>query len=440
LIGIVVVIEGALLMSMAAPAKIENYGSLREFTVTLAGLQLAALGALIAISWLVVDLKFIVSRDKVRKAFFIFITAVNVIVMIEGLLLTISAEAVTFEGGDRYGHVAAAMLSMQLFAIGAFSLLLWLERSIKPTNLLSWVVGMGSAVSLASIGALIIGVASPLDANFLTNIGEGKMTIAGVFLMALSLVFIIGFMMDGTRFGKRKPLKIFFEVYFIVVALLFAFGSAYLSALASHFELGDFFSAGQMYMAAFFAVTFMLSVLVLAAWFTRSRTFSRGFIVEGVGISIAIALAGIGIEVFGLAGRTVVQDLFTLPHGIVLMIGAQLVVLPCAIVMFDLLRGKEHFRSQTVTSVMDIALLLIPMIIASEGLVIMISSARVVIDNGYGFLEQTVFAFGAIVTIFGILMMAAWCFRDSLPSPRLRRIEILATVFFTLMFAAAFVI
>jgi len=427
-------------MSMAAPATIENYGGLREFTVTMAGFQLAALGAFIAISWLVVDLKFIASRDKVRKAFYIFITAVNVIVMVEGLFLTVSAEGVTFEGGDRYGQVAAAMLSMQLFAIGAFSLLLWLERSIKPTNLLSWVVGTGSAISLASIGALIIGVASPLDANYLTNIGEGKMTLAGVLLMVLSMVFIIGFMLDGTRFGKKRPLKIFFEVYFIAVALLFAFGSAYLSALASHFELGDFFSAGQMYMAAFFAITFMLSVLVLAAWFLRDRKFGRGLMIEGIGVSAAIVLAGIGIEVFGLAGRTVIQDLFTLPHGIVLMVGAQMVVLPCAIVMFDLLRGKEHFRSQTVISVMDIALLLISMIMATEGLVIMISSARVVINNGYGFLEQTVFAFGAVVAILGILMMAAWSNREPLASPRLRRIEVLMTIFYLLMFAAAFVI
>jgi hypothetical protein len=438
-IGIAIIVEGGLLISTSAPATIDNFGGIRESTVILAGAQLALLGILISVSWLLLDLSFVRSRPLVCKLLFFVALAINLVVMAEGLYLTTNAEGVSFEGGSTFGRVAAALLSAQLFFIGAFSTSLWIVRERKIINILAWTIGIASALGLAAIGASIIGVASPLTADFITGIGEGKMMVAGSLLMLLSTILVIGFLLNGTKFMKGK-VKIFLSVVFIAITALAAIGSVYLSALASHFELGDFFAAGQMYMAAFFVVTFMLSALVLASWWMKDRKLDLKFVIEAVGVLAAIILAGVGVEVFGLAGKTEIEGLFTLPNGIVLLLGVQLILLPCIVLTLKMLEGMKHFNSQTMKSLFEIVMLFLTIIITFEGIGTMIVSSPLSISNGYGFTETTMFLFGTSVAASGIVMLLAWNLREAHSAPRQRRFEVLVIIFMVLMLLAALLI
>ncbi|MCE5296942.1 MAG: hypothetical protein LLG16_07555 [Euryarchaeota archaeon] len=440
IVGIAIVIEGVFLMSVAAPVMIDNIGGVREMYVMLAGVQLALLGALMTLSWFLLDLPFFRSKTTVRKVLYIVVLAINIAVMAEGLFLTTSAEGIVFEGGRSFGRVAAALLCAQLFSVGAISSVLWVVRDKKIANILVFIAGIGSAIGLAAIGATIIGVASPLTTDMLTNVGEGKMTVAGSVLIALSVVLALGFVLDGTKFLKNKRLKMVVEIMFIAITGIIAIGSAYLSALSAHFELGEFFAAGQMYMAAFFAVIFMLSVLVLASWWMRDRKLTLRFFIEALGILAMTLLAGVGIIVFGLAGRTEFEGLFTLPHEIVLLIGAQLVILPCLAIMLSLIRGKSHFDTPTMTSFIDIGMLMIAVLITFEGIATMIASTPLHIENGYDFLESTMSLLGTGIAASGIVMLASWNQREDRSNPRQRRVEVLFAVYLALMFMAALLI
>jgi hypothetical protein len=144
--------------------------------------------------------------------------------------------------------------------------------------------------------------------------------------------------------------------------------------------------------------------------------------------------------VFGLAGRTEFEGLFTLPHEIVLLIGAQLVILPCLAIMLSLIRGKSHFDTPTMNGFIDIGVLVITVLITFEGVATMIASTPLHIGNGYNFLESTMSLLGAGIAASGIVMLTSWNQREERSSPRQRRVEVLFVVFLTLMFVAALLI
>jgi hypothetical protein len=439
-LGIAIIAEGGLLMSMAAPVMIDDHGGVREMYVMLAGAQLALLGILISASWFLLDLPFIRSKTMARKMLCFAALAINIAVMAEGLFLTTNAEGITFDGGSSFGTVAAALLSAQLFSIGAFSTALWVIREKNAVNILTFVAGVGSAIGLAAIGATIIGVASPLTTDLLTNIGEGKMTAAGAALMVFSALLALGFLLDGTKFLKKRRWDLVVEVVFIAITAIIAIVSVYLSALSGYFELGDFFAAGQMYMAAFFAVIFMLSVLVLVSWWMRDRNLTKRFVAEAVGMLAMTVLAGVGIIVFGLAARTEFEGLFTLPHEIVLLIGAQLVLLPCFVISLSMIRGKRHFETPTMKGLIDGAVLILAVLISIEGIATMIASVPLNVGNVYHFLESAMFLLGAGIAASGMVMLTSWNLRESRSSPRQRRVEVLMLIFLALMFLAALLI
>ncbi|QLH74191.1 MAG: hypothetical protein HPY73_01155 [Methanomassiliicoccales archaeon] len=439
LLGLAIIIEGGALAINASPAMVEGFGGLRESTVLMAGAQLIILGIIIFSGWFAIDLKNISSRPKVSKVLHLLFLVSSLCVMFEGLFLTVNATKVTFEEGETYGMVASALLSAQLFCIGALSSSLWVNRRKEVTNPISWVVGIASSIGLSSVGAILIGVASPLRTALIMNVGEGKMTLAGVLVFILSFILIFAFLLDGTKYFKGRTRTVF-EVLFLAIVAVFMLGSTYLSALADYFELGNEFAAGKMYMGAFFAVIFMLSALSLAGWWTRNRTPGRRFIIESVGILSAILLAGIGIEVFALAGETKVTGLLTLPHAIVLLFGAQIVILSMICLGIFLTRKMKLFATPLVRSFTITLMLITASLISLEGIVISVAAADIDVAGLGKILESTVGIFGLGMSGAGILIILTWNMRDDHSSPRMRRAEILTAIFLLMLFVAALAI
>jgi hypothetical protein len=404
LIGLTILVEGSILAISAKPAIIQGIGGIQSSTVLLAGIQLALLGAFIMLAWPLKDLKLLKDRTELHKIFTFLILILNLVVLVEGLFLTLYANKVIFTGGRTFGHVAAALLSAQLL----------------------------------SLGLMIIGCASALTAGNISDVGPGKMTVAGSVLLALGAICLFVWLFNG-KLGQWKGGRVPFILICISTAVI-GLAAIYLSGVATDMRLGNFFRATKLQVVLVASGLFLLAAVSFVAWFIRTEQMRLRFLPELIGLVCGLILATEGVIVFGLADKATIVGYGILPASVTLIIGYQMILLGGVVVMAWLLQVTNYFNKGFRKTLLDLFMVLITSIVVIDGISALVISGQTQLVGVGTLTHRTIVLFGLQLGVLGLVSSLTWVFRENPATPRLRRFQFLAFLFMALLLIAAMVI
>jgi hypothetical protein len=438
LIGLTILVEGSILAISAKPAIIQGIGGIQSSTVLLAGIQLALLGAFIMLAWPLKDLKLLKDRTELHKIFTFLILILNLVVLVEGLFLTLYANKVIFTGGRTFGHVAAALLSAQLLSLGLMSTILWFKRDAKEINLLAWFAGIVASTGIVASGAMIIGCASALTAGNISDVGPGKMTVAGSVLLALGAICLFVWLFNG-KLGQWKGGRVPFILICISTAVI-GLAAIYLSGVATDMRLGNFFRATKLQVVLVASGLFLLAAVSFVAWFIRTEQMRLRFLPELIGLVCGLILATEGVIVFGLADKATIVGYGILPASVTLIIGYQMILLGGVVVMAWLLQVTNYFNKGFRKTLLDLFMVLITSIVVIDGISALVISGQTQLVGVGTLTHRTIVLFGLQLGVLGLVSSLTWVFRENPATPRLRRFQFLAFLFMALLLIAAMVI
>lgn len=438
LMGLIILAEGTLLALSAKPAIIQGIGGVQSSTVLLAGLQLALLGAFILFAWPLKDLKLLKDRNEVHKIFTFLILILNIGVMVEGLFLTLYATKVIFVGGRTFGHVAAALLSAQLLCLGIISTILWFKREAKEVNLLAWLAGIATSTGFVASGALIIGCASALTATNISDVGAGKMTVAGSVLMALGTICLLAWLFKDGKLGQIKGGRLLTIMVCASTAVV-GLASIYLSGVASSIKLGNFFSATKLQVVLVVSVLFFIAAVGFVSWLIRTEPLRFKFLPELFGLLSGLMIATEGVIVFGLAGKATIQGFGILSASVINVVGIQIILFGGMVVFAWLLHHTKYFSIGSRKTLLDGFMIIITSVIVIDGISVLVISGPTMLDGVGGLLRGTIVLFGSQLGVLGLITSLTWVYRENPASPRLRRFQFLAFLLMALLLIAAMV-
>jgi len=439
LIGVTILGEGSFLIWYARSALIGGIGHILTRTVSLFGIVIAVLGLLMVLSWALKDLKFLRAKPRIYQVLSILATVMFIGVMAIGLGLTMNARSVAFDGGYDLGPVAVAVLCAQFFIFGALSAALWFKRDSKVKNLVAFLGGNLGSIGIAASGAMIYGCAAPLTATYLLDIGAGKMHLVGLMLIVLGFVGVVAWALAGSRVAKGKVL-LALNIIVIATSALTVIGAIYLSGVASKFILGNFFSGTKVQMVAFASVLFLMAATAASAWMVREKTLNRRFLLQALGMLAGLVLATAGVAVLGFAGETKIEGLGTLPHNLIFMFGGQIILLGGMSTLSWVLKDTKYFNFGFRKTALDLMMIMLMSIAVVDGLAaLMVAADTNIVEIGL-IRQRTMFIFGAGLAGLGLLSLITWTFRENPAPPRLKRIEFLIFLFWTLMVVAGIVL
>ncbi|HSV42664.1 MAG TPA: hypothetical protein VLH13_04555, partial [Methanomassiliicoccales archaeon] len=389
--------------------------------------------------WAVKDLDMVRSRPRMSKMFYVVALLINLVVLAEGLFLTLNARHVHFVGGESYGPVAVALLAGQLFALGAMAALLWFHKWREGTNVLAWMAGHVSSIGLVTFGAIIMGCANFVTGTALNGFTKATMYSGGSMLLLLGSIPLIAWLFDSLTLEKRpvalvRRLLGWAAPICMVVLIV---GTIALSGLADDFRIRDTFKGSKLLMVAFSAFLFMLASLALASWMVRRRPLVRSFVFDTLGIVSGILVAAEGVAVFGMAGETTIKGIGTLPHFIIQMIGAQLILLGLAIGLVWIISGHRFFSAGIKRTMLDGLIYLLTALVVVDGLAGLSIKGQLSIQGIGTILESTMVLFTAQLALLGLISLFVWIFRSDGPTPMMKRFGFLAWLFLALMLPAA---
>ncbi|OPY31694.1 MAG: hypothetical protein A4E32_01296 [Methanomassiliicoccales archaeon PtaU1.Bin124] len=432
LLSIVVMGEGAFLIWYARPAIIEGIGGILARTVSMAGAGLFVLGLLMFLYWLLKDMSFVKDRKLVAKVLNVLGGIASAALVVIGLSVTMSAREVSFQHGYTFGRAAVAVLGSQLILVSFPALILYMKGREPIKNLVTFLGGVLGSTGLIAFGAIIIGVASPFTADFIKDVGAGKMTLLGLFLIITGGLGLAAWMLIGSKWMEGRKRRIL-DLLLLALSAAVAIFSIYLSGAASDFKLGDFFVGKKVWMVGIAALLFMIDALAVSAWLVREKALNRRFALQVIGMLSGIVLATGGMVVFGFAGDTTIQGLGKLPHSLILMFGAQMVLLGGMGTLTWVLKDTKYFNFGFRKTALDLMMLMLMSIAVVDGLCALMIAAPTEIQGIGGILQRTMTMFGGVVAGLGLLSLATWTFRENPAMPRLKRIEFLVLLFWALM-------
>lgn len=205
IIAVVLLVEGLLVVSVAAPATIEGNGTISAGDLQLFGLLLLVVGAV----GLALGVLAFVKPQLLEEGSRLSITSklVKVIggmaIAIEGIVLALMAGRTVIEGQGTYEAYIVAAFVAQVFFLGVALLLLELIGDVE-FRLGRMLMYLGGLVA-ASEGVAIIGIADETIIEGLGGILERTVLYAGAQLLIIGLLFLFCCLMVD-RFGKGKGL------------------------------------------------------------------------------------------------------------------------------------------------------------------------------------------------------------------------------------------
>lgn len=209
-LAVILLIEGLAIAALAKGVSIDGIGGVRQGTVMLAGLGLFLLGLIALLSVTTSEKMFkldqllskIISIHKIVPKLLTWMPAiVGMAVLIGGLAVALMAAPMTIRGGDQMDSFWLAGLGAQLFALGAGLVTL---RLFKGRESLPLLIRKSLFLLLATIGVLVIGIASRTSIVGIGGIKAFTVELAGAQLMVLALLGVLIMYMDGRFiFGKK---------------------------------------------------------------------------------------------------------------------------------------------------------------------------------------------------------------------------------------------
>jgi hypothetical protein len=256
LAGLVVIIEGFLISSLAGYAVIDGIGGVLGSTVFLAGLQLLSLGVLAFIIPFILTFFGHAGRkgNLLQTILNVVTILVGFVVAAEGAVLAFISAKTTIDGFGTLEAYLVAVIAAQLFFLGM--------AIAVPTILQKKEVGLkkllvyGGGAAVASSGLVIIGVAAYTFVQGIGGVLSNTVELAGVQLFLIGLAIVI------------------------------------LTLLMEFTERLRFYFSSLRYLAAF-VVTVEGLVLI---------SFATPIIITGIGgiMSRTMVLSGLGLTLLGL--------------------------------------------------------------------------------------------------------------------------------------------
>jgi hypothetical protein len=436
LFGFIIFAEGAVLASADRPATIEGIGTITASTILLMGLQLAILGFIIMLLWLLEWAEFLPKGGQIKKVLEIIGLIVPIVVAAEGLFLTTNATMISFEDGKVYGRVAAALLSAQLFGFGALATVMWLKRKQEVPNSLIWFAGIFSAVVIMAWGAVFIGCQSNVFITGFGGISAIYVLFGGVVMFLFGLVPLAVWIVHGTKYYGDQVKK-FGTIALALTTLTMALGVAGLATIANDFTFGDFFTGKKIWMAAWCGLVFFFSMMGFAAWWSRRVPLNFPELPQIIGTLAALLLATEGVILIGFSGETQLDTIGTLSKTMTMLFSVQVLFLGMLVTAVWLFREGKWFQGNFNRMLIDMLILIVLTIIALEGVATMALAAPITIEGIGTMLESTMQMFGLQLTVLAILTMICWIFREDGSLPKMQRFMFVVVLFLALLIPPA---
>ena len=442
LFGIIALIEGIFAVYIAKPTTIKGIGGISQTTFTLAGVQLAILGAAMILVWSCFKSKRM--EGTLGRMVPIVMVLASVIMIGEGIAAAYLSGDIMIGTVQGVSKKYVALGGAQLFILGMIQLSLWIRRDKGQHN---WLFEWG-AIFLSTIllgeGVLIMGIAG--DA---TITGIGTVLKGTIFLAGLQLFLLAGAMLAFQLFKEKdiivhrlgkKRLNIIFSLLALAVAfegLVMAYFTDTITAMTyANSSVPDTFGKLSISLAA--AQLFAIGLLLFSFRKLSEARLDRKTLTEFLGIGTGIVLATEGAWVLGISGDTrIYNEIGGIISRTVMIAGLGLVLLGSIVVFAWHYKDNLIMKKIAGQGRIDVLMLVVGLIAGISGIVLSALSANVLIA-GFGSISAKYIELAGIqLVLLASLLVLMWALRIDGISERMKRASYMAALFMILMIPPA---
>ncbi|MFP4171195.1 MAG: hypothetical protein ACLFUV_09310 [Methanomassiliicoccales archaeon] len=442
LLSSVVAAEGLFVMGSAAAVEVGEI-TLGKGTVTLLGLQLFLLGAVMASFWALKD-----HAILGRKPFSLWIMQdlpllVAEVVAIEGLILVFFSQPMEISGLGNVREFWSVLFGAQLFLLGtvvAFAWFWWNKRPFRTRPLP--VMAMVGGVLLAAGGLFIMGVAAPIRVESVGGMLSRTVLIGGGQLLVIGILLSLFWLLkDRTFFGRDICSNRVISFLPLVLGTLAVVEGIVLVGYASPVHLEGIGHIRPDLMVLAGSQLFFLGSLQVISWYYRDRPRERADLTQVGGPIVSLAIAAEGLFVMGIASDIRLEGFGGISGHWVALAGAQLFALGMGLLGLRVL-AKWNMLDRRLMGMPLIELLgfLGAALVAVEGLVIAALSADLFIQGFGGYSGRYILLAGGQLFLLGFLHAAFRTWRVSDIRPRWRRVVVTGLAFLLLLLPPALVL
>jgi hypothetical protein len=442
-LGSVIAAQGLFVMGAAVPVVVEGIGGTTAGTVSLFGLQLFILGALVAIIWGFKD-KTLFNRKPFSHWFVLDLPVLlSEMVAIEGILIVIFAAPIKPDiiGVDWLGKWVLVIAGAQLFFIATMCAVawFWMERrpwESKPVS----IIGAAIGTLLVTEGIFIMGVAAPIYVESIGHMLASTVTLAGAQLMIIGVILLFFWLIrDRELFGMDITSNRVVSLMPLITGVVVVVEGLVLVAYASPVILEGVGGIRAAWMTLAGMQLFLMGGVMVMMWYWRDKSSAEASLTGIMEPVMSWIIASQGLFIMGIAAPTIIDGIGGILERTVAIAGAQLFLLAIMILILRFLGEKEILTRMFLgVRLSEFVTYLAWGIIAIEGIVIMALSANIYIDGFGGISGIYVALSGAQLSLLGLLGMSFWIWRNEEIEYRRSRYFALTILFLLLLIPPAF--
>lgn len=442
-LGSVIAAQGLFVMGAAVPVVVEGIGGITAGTVSLFGLQLFILGALVAIIWGFKDER-LFNRKPFSHWFVLDLPVLlSEMVAIEGILIVIFAAPIKPDiiGVDWLGKWVLVIAGAQLFFIATMCAVawFWMERrpwESKPVSVIGAVIG----TLLVTEGIFIMGVAAPIYVESIGHMLASTVTLAGAQLMIIGVILLFFWLLRNRElFGRDITSNRVVGLIPMITGVVVVVEGLVLVAYASPVILEGVGGIRAAWMTLAGMQLFLMGGVMVMMWYWRDKSSAEASLTRIMEPIMSWIIASQGLFIMGIAAPTIIDGIGGILERTVAIAGAQLFLLAITILILRFLGEKEILTRMFLgVRLSEFVTYLAWGIIAIEGIVIMALSANIYIDGFGGISGIYVALSGAQLSLLALLGMSFWIWRNEEIEYRRSRYYALIILFLFLLIPPAF--
>ncbi|MDH7508567.1 MAG: hypothetical protein QHH00_04120 [Methanomassiliicoccales archaeon] len=280
----------------------------------------------------------------------------------------------------------------------------------RAVNLIAIIIGIIIIIE----GLALLNLAAPMKVDGIGWIKETTVSLGGLQLFVLGLLFIVSFWLRKRDWGmgkRRELLSLFFTILPFLIATVIAVEGIVIASMAGAVQWEGIGGIRKFWVGAAGCQLFVLGVGgLLTSRFADTPLRTIG-LTRILGIIVSTALAAEGLFVISIAGRTSIEGIGGIRESTFTYAGIQLLVLALILLCaWSLKDGAIAIKGRKISGQRAVRILsvVISIIIAIEGIILAIKCGRMTIDGIGGILERTVVASGAQLFALGLLSASLW--------------------------------
>gem|GEM_PF-4671682 len=438
--GAIASAQGLFIIGNAAPITIDDAATISQGSVTVAGLQLFLLGAILSCLWAFRGFKL---RGRNYLAIFPFNVIpllVSEVIAVEGLILVAFASPLSIGGigGIREFWVVAA--GSQLFFLGTISSLAWFWRERKPWGTrASTIPSLFAASLLMAEGVFIMGVSAPIVVESIGGMLSRTVTLAGAQLFAIGLIVVIYWILkDRTVLGRDITNGRVLRFTPLVLGAIVALEGLVLIAYKSPVTLDGVGVIRGAWMVLAGAQLVLLGSVISLSWFWGNEIPARINLTRATEVFLAALIIAEGVFVMGNAADVRFEGFGGVGAMWVAAAGVSLVLLGGVILMMRKIGWISPFSRRL--RGMPLSQFLIYgawCVVAIEGLVLASLASDMWIEGFGGLSGRYVLLSSVQLVAVGLLGATFWNLRNRDLPFKIRQLAAMITVFLALLLGPA---